>query len=54
MPAKSKAQQHFAGMSKTPAGRKELRAHGKTPMPAKVASEYAKGSTKGKPVRVKK
>lgn len=54
MPAVSKAQQRFAGMSKTAKGRAILRKHGKTPMPAKVADEYATGSTKGKPQRVKK
>jgi hypothetical protein len=42
MPAVSEKQRGFAGMSKTAAGRAKLRAHGKTPMPPKVASEFAK------------
>lgn len=53
MPPKSKAQQAYAGMSKTPEGRAQLRSEGKKPMPAKVADEYAKGSTKSLPAHAK-
>lgn len=52
MPAVSEAQQHLAGMSKTAKGRAILRKHGKTPMPAKVADEYASTSTKNLPKHV--
>lgn len=44
MPVVSKAQAGFVAMSKTPAGRAKLRAHGKKPMPTKVASEFQKAS----------
>ena len=40
MPSSSQAQAGFMAMSKTAAGRAKLRAHGKTPAPEKVASEY--------------
>lgn len=40
MPSVSQAQAGFMAMSKTAAGRAKLRAHGKTPAPEKVASEY--------------
>jgi hypothetical protein len=40
MPSVSQAQAGFAAMSKTEAGRRKLRAHGKKPMPVDVASEY--------------
>ena len=52
MPAKSKAQQKFAAMSKSPAGRKAIRARGGKPMPASAAEKFAKaprGSTKSLP-----
>lgn len=52
MPATSQAMQHFAGMSKTAHGRAILRAHGKKPMPAKVADEYASTKTKNLPKHV--
>lgn len=45
MPSVSQAQHGFAGMSKTAAGRRKLRAHGKEPMPEKVANEYLKADT---------
>lgn len=40
MPSESQAQHGFAAMSRTAAGRRKLRAHGKKPMPVKVANEY--------------
>lgn len=40
MPSESQAQHGFAALSRTAAGRRKLRAHGKTPMPQKVANEY--------------
>lgn len=40
MPSSSQAQHGFAAMSSTAAGRRKLRAHGKTPMPMSVAHEY--------------
>lgn len=40
MPSKSQAQHGFAAMSSTAAGRRKLRAHGKTPMPMATAKEY--------------
>lgn len=52
MPAVSEAQQHFAGMSKTAKGRAILRKHGKTPMPSKVADEYARTKTSSLPKHV--
>lgn len=42
MPSPSRASHGFAGMSSTPKGRATLRAEGKKPMPAKVATEYLK------------
>ena len=45
MPSVSQAQHGFAEMSRTAAGRKKLRAHGKTPMPTKVANEYHAADT---------
>ena len=42
MPSTSRAQHGFAAMSRTAEGRKKLREHGKTPMPADVADEYMK------------
>lgn len=40
MPAKSKAQQRFAGCSASPKCRSKLKAKGKKPMPVKVAKEF--------------
>lgn len=40
MPSKSQAQAGFMAMSKTAAGRRKLRAHGKKPAPVAVAKEY--------------
>jgi len=40
MPSVSGAQHGFAAMSTTAAGRRKLRAHGKTPMPVSTAKEY--------------
>lgn len=40
MPSVSGAQHGFMAMSRTAAGRRKLRAHGKTPAPADVANEY--------------
>lgn len=45
MPSESQAQHGFAAMSRTAAGRAKLRAHGKKPMPMKVAGEYMKADT---------
>jgi hypothetical protein len=42
VPSVSQAQHGFAGMSKTAAGRKKLRAEGKKPMPENVADDYLK------------
>lgn len=42
MPSESQAQHGFAAMSRTAAGRRKLRAHGKKPMPTDVADEYMK------------
>lgn len=51
MPAVSKAQQRFAGMSKTAKGRKKLQESGKAPMPMKAAAEFAKtGPMEGMPM----
>ena len=44
MPVVSQAQAGFTAMSKTPAGRAKLRAHGKKPMPVKVATEFQTAS----------
>lgn len=54
----TQAQLGFAAMSRTAAGRRKLRAHGKKPMDIKTANEMVK-SMKGKkvsslPVRAKK
>lgn len=40
MPSVSQAQHGFVEMSRSAAGRRKLRAHGKTPMPEKVAQGY--------------
>ena len=45
MPSVSQAQHGFVEMSRTAAGRAKLRAHGKKPMPPKVAAEYHKADT---------
>jgi hypothetical protein len=45
MPSVSQAQSHFAAMSRTAAGRRKLRAHGKKPMPESVANDYMKADT---------
>ena len=44
MPVESQAQAGFMGMSRTAKGRAALRAHGKKPAPASVATEYLKAS----------
>ncbi len=51
MPSVSRAQHGFAAMSSTAAGRRKLRAHGKTPMPMATAKDYLaadKGRSIGK------
>ncbi|HZR03612.1 MAG TPA: hypothetical protein VFA81_10625 [Burkholderiales bacterium] len=45
MPSVSQAQHGFMEMSRTAAGRRKLKTHGKTPAPAKVADEYHKADT---------
>ena len=40
MPAKTEKQRRFAAMSATKEGRAELKAHGKQPMPVKVAKDF--------------
>ena len=40
MPSVSQAHAGFMAMSKTAAGRRKLRAHGKKPAPVAVAAEY--------------
>ena len=40
MPSISQAQHAYMAMSRTAAGRAKLRAHGKTPAPVSVASEF--------------
>lgn len=40
MPSVSQAQHGFAAMSMTAAGRRMLRAHGKTPMPMGAAKDF--------------
>lgn len=40
MPSESRAQHGFMAMSRTAAGRRKLRARGKKPAPASVASEF--------------
>ncbi len=45
MPSVSQAQHGFVEMSRTAAGRKKLRAHGKTPMSMKAADEYHAADT---------
>ena len=40
MPSESQAQHGFMAMSRTAAGRRKLRAHGKKPAPASVANEF--------------
>lgn len=47
MPSVSRAQHGYAGMSRSPSGRKTLIAQGRKPMPVKVASEFLKAD-KGK------
>jgi hypothetical protein len=42
MPSTSQAQHGFMAMSRTAAGRRKLRAHGKKPAPASVADDYMK------------
>jgi hypothetical protein len=49
MPSASQAQHGFAAMSRTAKGRATLKAHGKTPMPEKVAKEYM-AADKGKKI----
>ena len=49
MPSESHAQHGYAAMSSTAAGRRKLRAEGKKPMPAGVASEYLQAD-KGKKI----
>jgi hypothetical protein len=44
MPVTSQAQAGFVAMSKSAKGRAKLRAHGKNPMPVKVASEFQTAS----------
>lgn len=44
MPVESKAQAGFMAMSRTAAGRKKLKAHGKKPAPVGVANEYLHAS----------
>ena len=45
MPSVSSKQHGFMAMSQSAAGRAKLRAHGKTPAPAGVASEFVKADT---------
>ncbi len=40
MPSTSQAQHGFMAMSKTAAGRRKLREHGKKPAPPSVANDY--------------
>ena len=40
MPSVSQAQAGFMALSKTAAGRRKLRAHGKAPAPVSVAEDY--------------
>jgi hypothetical protein len=42
MPSVSGAQAGFMALSKTAAGRRKLKAHGKKPAPVSVASEFQK------------
>lgn len=42
MPAKSKRQQRFAQMSRSPEGRRALRESGKKPMPREAAKDFSK------------
>jgi hypothetical protein len=42
MPSVSQAQAGFMAMSKTAAGRRKLREHGKKPAPVSVAEDYQK------------
>ena len=42
MPSVSQAQAGFMAMSKTAAGRRKLKAHGKKPAPVGVAEEFQK------------
>jgi hypothetical protein len=45
MPSVSKAQHGFMEMSRSAAGRRKLKSHGKTPAPESVANEYHKADT---------
>jgi len=58
MPVVSRAQAGFVAMSKTAQGRAKLRAHGKRPMPVKVATEFQTASrglsVKSLPMRKKR
>jgi hypothetical protein len=45
MPSTSQAQHAFMAMSRTAAGRRKLKAHGKKPAPASVANEFMKADT---------
>jgi hypothetical protein len=53
MPSVSDDQAKFMRMSKSPKGRKWLKAHGKKPAPKKVASEFVRAD-KGLPRRSQK
>jgi hypothetical protein len=45
MPSVSQAQHGFMEMSRSAAGRRKLKAHGKTPAPKDVADEYHHADT---------
>ena len=45
MPSTSQAQHAFMAMSRTAAGRRKLKAHGKKPAPGSVANEFMKADT---------
>lgn len=54
MPSESQAQHGFMAMSRTAAGRRKLKAHGKTPAPMSVANDFTaadKGRKIGKLAR---
>lgn len=51
MPSVSQAQAGFMAMSKTAAGRRALKAHGKTPAPVSVAKEY-QAADKGRSIKM--
>lgn len=44
MPVVSRVQAGFMGASRTPAGRRRLRAHGKTPASISVANDFLRAS----------